>query len=162
MQNAHYFSLGDGFTCRGSNYYVYNKGSTLKPKFVLIPHDFDDSMGTKGTMNLTAWAHVDLLKWGEAGICNDKASFLNRLAIFTFEKQYVAHIRLLLERVWLPIDQRLTALYELYAPSISLDLSYTLDWDQNLDAWYATRAFHWDQYLRERKASALKQLAMKL
>lgn len=169
------FSFGDGFTCRGSNYYLYNAGNASWPYFRFVAHgkmliarfpppantgktDFDDSFGTKSTMNITQWAHVDLLKWGQAGLCNDKSSFLTLLAIAKFQKPYLTYLDMLLRKTWPEIEQRLDALYVLYAPYLTQDTFYKLDFSQNLDSWYSTRSQRWDVYLSQRKASASKQL----
>jgi hypothetical protein len=150
------FSFGDGFTCRGSNYYAVNVGTTTLPYFKFVPHDFDDSFGTKAGLSLSQWAQLSLSTWGQKGVCNDKESFLT-LSVMqhpVLSASYWKYVNQLVS-LFPAINSKLDSLYTLYEPFVVLDPWFSLDFDGGLDDWYASRPLHFDRYLKLRLISLL-------
>jgi hypothetical protein len=156
------FSFGDGFTCRGSNYYLYNNGTKESPFFVLVPHDFDDSMGTKAGLNTTEWASINLLDWGKKGICNDEPAYLTLrvLAFPSFKQAYISYLKLLLDQLFLsPLLERVkTFVWNVHPNFLNLDRWYQLD-SGGLDSnFFPSFRRHFELYFTTRYKTAKKHL----
>jgi hypothetical protein len=156
------FAFGDGFTCRGSNYYLYNNGTVEEPFFVLIPHDFDDSMGTKAGLNVTQWASVNLKDWGKAGVCNDRDAYLTLrvLSFPKFHQLYVSYLQLLLDKLFVaPLLSRVETFFRNVHPSfLYQDRWYQLD-SGGLDSnFFTSYRQHFEVYFKTRFETAQSQL----
>lgn len=156
------FSFGDGFTCRGSNFYLYNNNTLSQPYFVLVPHDFDDSMGTKSGLNVTQWATVNLLQWGHKGICNDQDAYLTLrvLGFPRFQQLYVHYIRTLMKN--LTVERLMTRVLDYFdgfhSKFLWQDAWYPLDSGGLDNNFFPSIKNHFELYFTTRYATALKQL----
>lgn len=131
-------SQGDLFTCRGNNYFLYNRGSDTEPFFIPIMHDLDDNFGSKNSYNLTYWASIPLMDWGLNNTCGPGPVVVVRKLLRFAEsaKLYKSTISLLLDAFLSssssssqssPLVQFVAALFGALEPYLAADPFYRLD-----------------------------------
>lgn len=172
------FSDGDGFTCSGKNYYLYNNNthhdSATKPKFVFFRHDFDDAFGLKSSntpcdTKASFWATLNLLEWGQAATCGKgKASPLTSkvLSFPEFRQRFVDYLHLILDKIITkhieegPMFRRVSEFFRIYPQYLVDDRSYTLNSAGcgGFDFYPSLLKSQFIPYLTQRYVSAKKQL----